>query len=310
MEDDEPFVVVAEDLAALAHRIKDDLPVSATVHNSILVRARGLSEENSFYVLSKHPDALVVLRLNQARKNIALHCRQTELDLLAEALKKTQLLDWQSTLVFSHVPDYIQETLQEVSKTRSGKELMKHEAITFTYRRVTPEEPLECKAGWRVCRLGREGVRHMLDTSKFQSDFSVDALLRFLRSAPSAGVYKDPDAQADAAVDVANLPFGDDQERPIAWVTTSACGNLGVLMTEEEHRGQGLGSLVTQVAARMMDAQGYVPVAYVEQDNVPSLGMFSKLAGWKEGHRAAWMMHFASRAGEWPPRRGSGAEGQ
>lgn len=31
MEDDEPFVVVAEDLAALAHRIKDDLPVSATV---------------------------------------------------------------------------------------------------------------------------------------------------------------------------------------------------------------------------------------------------------------------------------------
>lgn len=79
----------------------------------------------------------------QARKKIALHCRTTELDLLAEALKKTQLLDWRSVLIFFHVPDYIQETLQELSKTRSGKELRKQEAIAFTYHRVTPEEPLK-----------------------------------------------------------------------------------------------------------------------------------------------------------------------
>ncbi|XP_047470285.1 uncharacterized protein LOC125025969 [Penaeus chinensis] len=300
MEEEEPFVVVSENLADLAHRIKSDLPVSASVHNSILIRARGHAEDNTFYTLSKHPNAHVVLRLDQARKNIALHCRKTELDLLAEALKKTQLLDWRSMLIFFHVPDYIHEVLQELSKTRTGKELMKKKAIAFTYHRVTPEEPLKCKAGWRVCRLGREGVRHMLETSKYQSNSPVEPMLHFLRSAPSAGVYKDPDAQADSAIDVANLPFGDDQERPIAWITTSAYGNLGVLMTEEEHRGRGLGSLVTQVAAGTMDSQGYVPVVYVDPGNVPSLGMFSKLAGWEEGHCVAWMQHFPARSGGRP----------
>lgn len=140
----------------------------------------------------------------------------------------------------------------------------------------------------------------MLETSKYQSNSPVEPMLNFLRSSPSAGVYKDPDVQADTAIDVASLPFGDDQERPIAWITTSAYGNLGDLMTAEEHRGRGLGSLVTQVAARMMDTQGYVPVVYVDPDNVPSLGMFSKLAGWKEGHCAAWMLHFPGRLGERP----------
>ncbi|XP_042886139.1 uncharacterized protein LOC122262238 isoform X2 [Penaeus japonicus] len=296
--EEEPFADATETLAALAHKLKEDLPVSASMHNSILIHARGHAEDFTFYTLSKHPDAHVVLWLDQERKRLALHCRKTELDLLAEALQKTQLLDWQSTLVAFHVPDYIQETLQEVARARSGKEFMKQEAVSFAFHQPSPSEPLKCKAGWRVCRLGREGVRHMLETSKFQSQNSLEAMLRFLRAAPSVGVYRDPDAHTETVIDVASLSFGDDQERPIAWISTSAHGNLGVLMTEEEHRGQGLGSLVTQVAARMLETQGYIPVVYVEPDNIPSLGMFSKLDGWKECHRAAWMLHFHARSGQ------------
>lgn len=60
-------------------------------------------------------------------------------------------------------------------------------------------------------------------------------------------------------------------------------------MTEERHRGRGLAKLVTQVAARMLAGQGYVPHAHAEATNVPSVKMFKSLPGWQELHQVYFM---------------------
>lgn len=146
-----------------------------------------------------------------------------------------------------------------------------------------------CRAGLRVFRLGRAGVRRMLDRSKFDKHRPLDATVRLAQSVASAGVYECPDAQSDEVIDPENLPVGGEEDTPLAWIGTIFYGGLAMLMTEEEHRGRGLGSLVTQVAAQMQDAQGYVPHVYVEIENAVSLGMFSKLSGWSMTHKVSWM---------------------
>ncbi|XP_042886131.1 uncharacterized protein LOC122262233 [Penaeus japonicus] len=184
----------------------------------------------------------------------------------------------------------MKSAVQEVARVRAGQELDAVRCCTFAYQ-PRQEEPVRCSAGLQVYRLGRKGVRHMLDTSKFDKQKNFDEMMHLVRNAPSAGVYEDASVESETVVDVAVLPFGPEEETPLAWITTSFYGGLAILMTEERHRGRGLAKLVTQVAARMLVAQGYVPHAHAEAKNVPSVKMFKTLPGWQEIHMVSGPNH-------------------
>ncbi|XP_047470150.1 uncharacterized protein LOC125025886 isoform X2 [Penaeus chinensis] len=293
----EPFLAATEDLTVLADRIKTDFPESVSFYNSLLLHAHGHARAYSFYTLKAAPHSHVIMwcrseRNEESQKTdtwLALHCRKEEVVLLTEALHQTRLLDWEGRLCIYHVPEYLKNAVQAVAAARTGQELDPSPCYTFVYQPQL-EEPIRSGVGLRVYRLGRKGVRHMLDTSKFDKKKNFDEMLHLVRSAPSAGVYEDPSVESEAVVDAANLPFGPEEETPVAWITTSFYGALAILMTEERHRGRGLAKLVTQVAARMLAGQGYVPHAHVEAMNVPSVMMFKSLPGWQEMH-GVYFMH-------------------
>lgn len=129
----------------------------------------------------------------------------------------------------------------------------------------------------------------MLERSKYDKHRPLDATVRMAQNIASAGVYECPAAKSEEVIDPEDVPVGGEGETPLAYISTIFYGGLAMLLTEEEHRGRGLGSLVTQVAAKMLAAQGYAPHAYVEIDNAVSSAMFSKLRGWHMTQRASWM---------------------
>ncbi|XP_042886137.1 uncharacterized protein LOC122262237 isoform X2 [Penaeus japonicus] len=298
MEKEEPFAIVSEDLADLAGRIKSDFPESISFYNSLLLHARGHARAYTFYTLKAAPHSHVAMWCHSLRDEdsqkasdtwLALHCRKEEVVLLKAALKQTHLINWEGRLCVYHVPEYMKSAVQEVARVRAGQELDAVRCCTFAYQ-PRQEEPVRCSAGLQVYRLGRKGVRHMLDTSKFDKQKNFDEMMHLVRNAPSAGVYEDASVESETVVDVAVLPFGPEEETPLAWITTSFYGGLAILMTEERHRGRGLAKLVTQVAARMLVGQGYVPHAHAEAKNVPSVKMFKTLPGWQEIH-GVYFMH-------------------
>lgn len=219
------------------------------------------------------------------------------------------------------MPAYLIAAMQEVARHKTGCYLSETKCFVFSYKSPQDDEPLRyielefrdtppvmvlslhsyshsfsipipllrCRAGLCVRRLGRAGVRRMLERSKFDQHRPLDATVRLAQGVASAGIYECLDAKFEEVIDPENVPVGADDETPLAWIGTMFYGGLAMLMTEEEHRGRGLGSLLTQVAAKMQAAQGYAPHVYVEIDNAVSSAMFSKLRGWRMTQRVSWM---------------------
>lgn len=219
------------------------------------------------------------------------------------------------------MPAYLIAAMQEVARHKTGCYLSETKCFVFSYKSPQDDEPLRyiefefrdtppvmvlslhsnshsfsipipllrCRAGLCVRRLGRAGVRRMLERSKFDQHRPLDATVRLAQGVASAGIYECLDAKFEEVIDPQNVPVGADDETPLAWIGTMFYGGLAMLMTEEEHRGRGLGSLLTQVAAKMQAAQGYAPHVYVEIDNAVSSAMFSKLRGWRMTQRVSWM---------------------
>nr|XP_027239638.1 uncharacterized protein LOC113830606 isoform X2 [Penaeus vannamei] len=287
----EPFAVVSEGagLGGLAERIKGDLPVGEPVYNILLFHARGHSCAYTFYTLKDHPDTHVIMWRSKDDTELGFHCRENEVELLKAALKQSLLFSWQAPFEIAYVPAYLIAAMQEVARHKTGCYLSETKCFVFSYKSPQDDEPLRCRAGLCVRRLGRAGVRRMLERSKFDQHRPLDATVRLAQGVASAGIYECLDAKFEEVIDPENVPVGADDETPLAWIGTMFYGGLAMLMTEEEHRGRGLGSLLTQVAAKMQAAQGYAPHVYVEIDNAVSSAMFSKLRGWRMTQRVSWM---------------------
>lgn len=82
--------------------------------------------------------------------------------------------------------------------------------------------------------------------------------------------------------------MADDSAIPVAWMTMSVDGSLGILRTDEAFQRKGLASAVVTITATSAANQGYVPHVYIESDNPASRNLFEKL-GWKKTHKASWI---------------------
>jgi ribosomal protein S18 acetylase RimI-like enzyme len=76
--------------------------------------------------------------------------------------------------------------------------------------------------------------------------------------------------------------------RLVSFVVTHTEGSMGVLHTEPEHRGRGLGRQVLSALVRQLRDRGAPIFGYVAVGNAPSVGLVESL-GLRAVHRGAWL---------------------
>ncbi|XP_042225930.1 uncharacterized protein LOC121868964 [Homarus americanus] len=170
-----------------------------------------------------------------------------------------------------------------------GLSLTEEKNYCFTYHLHLDTDTLRCPSGLRLCKLGKAGVRRLLEESKFDKNFPLEPMLRFNQKVPSVGVFLDNSTKEDTLVALENILPAGDEDIPISLIASAKNGALGMLRTEESYKKQGLGTLVTRAAARLQANQGYFPLANVELDNKASRAMFTKMPEFINTHIVSWM---------------------
>ncbi|XP_045127936.1 uncharacterized protein LOC123514253 [Portunus trituberculatus] len=144
-------------------------------------------------------------------------------------------------------------------------------------------------AGFRVCRLGRAGVRHLLENAKY-GGIRLDLMYRMAEGVPYIGVYQDPTSAHEATVDPENLPVAGDEEIPVSWICSAPIGDMGKMKTDKRFRRLGFFTLLSMTLARMQSALiGFIPHAYIDMGNYASQAGIAKLPGWSMTHESIWI---------------------
>ncbi|KAK8392003.1 hypothetical protein O3P69_017549 [Scylla paramamosain] len=276
-----------------AERVKPHLPHSVTIHNNLVQHGLGLVCHDTFYVLRDRPHSVTVLcrkEISPHTQHVGIFCLKEEVDTLVEVLRSSPVIDWECTkrnhLVIHHIPPYAAEPLVRLLQER-GLKVWLLTCFTFTYDAHLDHRTLRVAAGFRVCRLGRAGVRHLQKNAK--SD-RIPIMERMAEGVPYIGVYQDPTSTQEATVDPENLPVAGDEEIPVAWCCSKPSGDMGKLMTDERFRRRGFGKLLTATLARRQAALGFIPHAFVEEDTSASKVMFDNSPDWSVTHENIWII--------------------
>ncbi|KAK8391978.1 hypothetical protein O3P69_017532 [Scylla paramamosain] len=279
-----------------AERVKPHLPYCVTMHNNLVQHGLGLVCHDTFYVLRDRPHSVTILCRKEIiphTQHIGMFCLKEEVGTVVETLRSSPVIDWESTrrthLILHHVPPYAAEPLVRLLQER-GVKVWSLTCFTFTYDAHLDHRTLRVPAGFRVCRLGRAGVRHLLENAKY-SEIPLDLMYRVAEGVPYIGVYQDPTSTQEATVDPENLPVAGDEEIPVAWCCSGPSGDVAKLITDERFRRRGFGKLLTVTLARRQAALlGFIPHAFVEEDNSASKLMFENSPGWSVTHESIWII--------------------
>ncbi|XP_063848861.1 uncharacterized protein LOC135093501 [Scylla paramamosain] len=275
-----------------AKRVKPHLPHCVTIHNNLVQHGLGLVCHDTFYVLRDRPHSVTVLCRKEIiphTQHIGIFCLKEEVSSLVEALRSSPVIDWEDArrthLVIHHVPPYVVESMVRLMQEK-GMKAQLIARFTFTYDAHLDPHTLRVPAGFRVCRLGRAGVRHLLENAKY-GGIPLDLMYRMAEGVPYVGVYQDPTSTQEATVDPENLPVAGDEEIPVAWCCSGPSGDVAKLITHESFRRRGFGKLLTATLARRQAALlGFIPHGIVEVDNSASKAMVYNSPGWRMTHES------------------------
>ncbi|KAK7083212.1 hypothetical protein SK128_011728 [Halocaridina rubra] len=285
-------VVNSKELFTLAERIRNDLPYSATMYNALLMKARNVNPfQYDFYAVKNCPESHIIIWITEDI-NIGIHCREEETPVLLNAIKQGSLLTYGKKVArIFHLPDYLIFPLYDIVRAKCSGRILRGRHDTFIYQDDGYSQ-LRCPPGMQIRRLGAAGVRHLIQNSTYNKSDNVELMQSFTSKVPAVGVYLDPSIPEETTVDISNIQFAQLYEIPIAWITTYHYGSLGMLMTDEKYRRLGLATLVSEAAAKLQIADGYVPHVHVDFDNPTSAALFEKQPGWKKSHTATWLVYF------------------
>ncbi|XP_063848865.1 uncharacterized protein LOC135093503 isoform X2 [Scylla paramamosain] len=219
---------------------------------------------------------------------IGVFCLKEEVGTLVEAVRSSPVIDWEDArrtdLLIHHVPPYAAEPLVGLMQEKGVNMGLKTRFI-FTYDAHLHPYTIRVPAGFRVCRLGRAGVRHLLENAKY-GGIPLDLMYRMAEGVPYIGVYQDPTSTQEATVDPENLPVAGDEEIPVAWNCSGLSGEMAKLIIDEKFRRRGFGKLLTATLARRQAALlGFIPHCLVEEDNSASKAMVYNSPGWRMTHK-------------------------
>lgn len=91
---------------------------------------------------------------------------------------------------------------------------------------------------------------------------------------------------------ITNFPsccITDEHGQPVSWVLLYDYCAMGLLYTMPEHRGKGHAKVLISTMARLLRAQGFPVYCFIEEENMLSYKLFTKM-GFTEDptYRAAW----------------------
>ncbi|KAK8391673.1 hypothetical protein O3P69_017297 [Scylla paramamosain] len=156
-----------------AERVKPHLPHCVSVYNNLIQHGQGLVSHDTFYVLRDRPHSVTVLCRNEITphtQHIGIFCLKKEVGTVVEVLRSSPLIDWEDTnrthLLLHHVPPYAADPLVRLMHEK-GVKVKLMTCFTFTYDAHLDTLTLRVAAGFRVCMLGRAGVRHLLENANY-----------------------------------------------------------------------------------------------------------------------------------------------
>ncbi|XP_045110940.1 uncharacterized protein LOC123504469 isoform X2 [Portunus trituberculatus] len=277
-----------------AERIKPHRPHCVSVYNNLVQHGKGLVSHDTFYVLRDRPGSVMVLRKNEIiphTQHIGIFCLKEEVSALIETLRSSSLIDWEcarrTDLLIEHVPSYAAEPLVGLMQEK-GVNVQLMTFLTYIYEAHLDTHTLRVPAGFRVCRLGSAGVRHLLENAKY-GGIPLDLMYRMAEGVPYIGVYQDPTSAHEATVDPENLPVAGDEEIPVAWICSAPIGDIGMMITDKRFRRLGFWMILTTTLARMQAALiGFIPHAYIDMDNYASQAAVAKSPAIMT-HESNWM---------------------
>ncbi|XP_068247545.1 uncharacterized protein [Palaemon carinicauda] len=281
-------VLEKEELFVLAARIKNNFPYCIQMYNTVLINARGLSDGfmYEFYVPKDYPEShIIIWRTLVQRRGMSLYCTEDEVPLLIKLIKGKHFLSLLSEaplyikFLSNYQVDPVLEALQEILQ----KPLQKHVDKAFVYA-SQQDNILRCPAGMKVQRLGRAGVRHMLEPNPYWKNTSLDLVCNLAENLPALGLYQDSEVSEGKVIALNELEYAEPEDIPISCVGTSPYGSISMLRTEDNYKRRGLASLLVEIMGRLHMADGYLPHAVVEAENDASARVFRKVSGWKESH--------------------------
>ncbi|XP_069957871.1 uncharacterized protein [Cherax quadricarinatus] len=189
----------------------------------------------------------------------------------------------QGDLTLYSLPHYLEGPLQMLTQEmKTCMNILKFHR--FIYQPHLDTDPLRCGPGFRVCRLGKAGLQHMLLKSTILKNIPEELMWMLTENVPAVGVYLDPSVTKEVFLDIQNLPYAGDNEIPVSWISPIVIGTLGMLGTEKDFRRLGHGTLVTRVAARLLASKGCIPHCHVTFTNAASKEMFKKMKEWEQSH--------------------------
>lgn len=283
MEDEDVFVRVEDRgrLMKISKVIREDLPFSASMHNCLVLHARGFASSQDFYELRTPTNSLIILSRSKGEQDtVTLFCCEDDVGLLMEGLENTRLIDWTKPFFFLHLPVYMAEGIRALVESRAEGQGDFQFVETFLYSKEDDEEGLLCPAGMRVCHLGERGVRQLHAAWQYNKYVDVSKFLSLARHPTNVGVYE-TDVGEVHRVEPTSLQRAGDEESAVAWVALTFYGTTGMLFTVESHRRRGLARLALRAFSRLQDKQGLIPHAFVEDYNDSSRRLFSQLPGWR-----------------------------
>ncbi|CAL4068551.1 unnamed protein product, partial [Meganyctiphanes norvegica] len=255
------------------------------LYNSLLIHDRGYCSHFEFYTHRGKPEDSHILMSKYKDPNsptdmFMFHCLPDEAPLLLQALDETQLVNWHKNINFMALPPFLLHELRQKLQVKAELDApvieLPHNVFIYT-----PGVEVQCPAEFCVGKLGNAGLHKMFNSWTHNIHFDINLFSSMVKSGLGYGVYSSH-LSSSRIPEVDKISTAEDSDVPVAWITLCPYGQMGLLETEEGYRRQGLGGLVTQVSAQMLDREGFVAQAMVDEANEKSQRMFQKL-GWRVG---------------------------
>ncbi|XP_076067191.1 uncharacterized protein LOC143040263 isoform X3 [Oratosquilla oratoria] len=297
-----------EELQEVLSALKEHLPVSAPVYNGVQLALSGGKEHKIFIPKDRCQERKVFIISAEVSRYFTFFCKQENSWLLKKILSETRELDFDGRqFLVSFIPEWAVEIVKDSLRCRSfGPRTPKYDSMAHLFYfdlETMAASAKNSSSDGVVLHLGEAGIRKCYETWLRQDLMSLEEFRQLPSQYPRLGFYLNSHAvlssdregslKCTRHLDSDNrttldVPMGPDDQVPVSWTATRPEGMIGILQTEEEHRGRGYGSLVFMTLARLLVARDLFPFFCVNVRNDRMLSIVKKLQA-LESHKIIFL---------------------
>ncbi|XP_076058677.1 uncharacterized protein LOC143035697 [Oratosquilla oratoria] len=268
-------VEARENLKDVLVSLKAHFPLSTRMHNMVLLKLRGLDYHDIYIPEDNKDKHRLVLYKIKDREEFSVFCTPEGTDFLKEKLSRTSVINFSKHVSSCFIPYYLKEAVKEVLEARSGREAQ--EDITEDLVVINNDELLKWKeSDWTftigsVRPLDVAGMTKSHQIWPLRHSIPLQVFLDIAKIAPTAGFYlhEDPSRLKNTSEIVQSSKGGEivGVVLPVAVISVTCYGTLGMIYVEKEYRRLGMGPFMTMMCAKQMVMQGYEAIGTIYKCN-------------------------------------------